>query len=137
MKTKIIKTILPVIFGIFSVLALLVLYNLIGQGINVLIAPDKGFFKYFVPFVIIIAFFIQLTFTLPFWNKFKNQRKVWGLSIIQFTILLCLISGLTFGYLFWEPSLGITELLLVSLDGVIAFTVYWTVNLFTLKQLDK
>lgn len=124
-------------FGIFSVLALLVLYNLISQDINVLNAPDNGFFKYFVPFVIIIALIIQLTMTLPIWNKFKNQRKVWGLSIIQFTVLLCLLSGFAFGYLFWEPSLGITELLLVSLTGFIAFTVYWTVNLFTLKQLDK
>jgi len=137
MKTKLIKTILPTIFGILTVLVLLVIFNLIVQGRNVFNSPDNGFLKYFVPFATIIAMTIQLSLTLPFWKKFKSKRKVWGLTLIQFTGLLCIISGLAFGLLFWEPSCGIKELILVSLTGIIAFTVYWTVNLLTLRQLDK
>lgn len=137
MKTKMIKTILPTIFGILTVLGLLAIFNLIVQGRNVLSSPDNGFLKYFVPLATIIAMTIQLSLTLPFWKKFKTKRKVWGMTLIQFTGLLCIISGLAFGFLFWEPSFGIKELILVSLTGIIAFTVYWTVNLLTLRQLDK
>ncbi|MDI3479083.1 MAG: hypothetical protein PWQ14_229, partial [Rikenellaceae bacterium] len=38
------------------------------------------------------------------------------------------------GLVFWEPNFGIKDLFLVSLTGIVAFTVYWTVNLFTLKK---
>ncbi|MDI3544706.1 MAG: hypothetical protein PWP68_123, partial [Rikenellaceae bacterium] len=61
-------------------------------------------------------------------------KKVWGLTLFQFTALLCIISGLIFGLVFWEPNFGIKDLFLVSLTGIVAFTVYWTVNLFTLKK---
>jgi len=132
-----IKTILPTIFGILTVLGLLAIFNLIMQGRNVFNSPDNGFLKYLVPFAAIIALIIQISLTLPFWKKFKTRKKVWGMTLIQFTGLLCIISGLAFGFLFWEPSFGIKELILVSLTGIIAFSVYWTVNLLTLRQLDK
>mgnify|MGYP001131687537 CR=1 FL=1 len=137
MKTKIIETILPTTLGILTVLGLLVVFNLIVHNGDAFTSPDNGFFKLFVPIVTIIALTIQFTLTLPFWRKFKSQKKVWGLTIVQFTGLLCLISGLTFGLVFWEPNFGIKELLLVSLTGIVSFTLYWTVNLLTLKQLDK
>jgi len=137
MKTKIIKTIFPTIFGILAVLVVLVVFNLIvhnGDGFN---SPDNGFFKLFVPIATIIALTIQLTLTLPFWKKFKSNKKVWGMTLFQYTALLCIISGLIFGLVFWEINLGINELILVSLTGVVAFTIYWTVNLLILKQIDK
>ena len=137
MKSKMIKTILPTIFGILAVLGLLVIFNLVVQGRNVFNSPDNGFLKYFVPFATIIAMTIQLTLTLPFWTKFKRIKTVWGMTLIQFTGLLSIISGLAFGLLFWEPYFGIKELILLSLTGIIAFTVYWTVNLLTLRQLDR
>lgn len=137
MKTKIIETILPTTLGILTVLGLLVVFNLIAHNGDAFNSPDNGFFKLFVPIATIIALTIQFTLTLPFWKKFKSQKKVWRLTLVQFTGLLCLISGLTFGLVFWEASFGISELILVSLTGIIAFTVYWTVNLLTLRQLDK
>jgi len=137
MKTKIIETILPTTLGILTVLGLLVVFNLIVHNGDAFTSPDNGFFKLFVPIVTIIALSIQFTLTLPFWRKFKSQKKVWGLTIVQFTGLLCLISGLTFGLVFWESNFGIKELFLVSLTGIVSFTLYWTVNLLTLKQLDK
>jgi len=137
MKTKIIETILPTTLGILTVLGLLVVFNLIVHNGDAFTSPDNGFFKLFVPIVTIIALTIQFTLTLPFWRKFKSQKKVWGLTIVQFTGLLCLISGLTFGLVFWEPNFGIKELLLVSLTGIVSFTLYWTVNLLTLKKIDR
>lgn len=137
MKTKIIETIFPTLFGILTVLGLLVMFNIIVRNGDAFNSPDNGFFTLFVPIATIIALTIQFILTLPIWKKFKSQKKVWGLKLIQLTGLLCLVSGLTFGLVFWEPNLGIKELLLVSLTGILAFTVYWTVNLFTLKQLDK
>lgn len=137
MKTKIIETILPTLFGILTVLGILVLFNIIVHNGDAFNSPDNGFFKLFVPITTIIALIIQFTLTLPFWKKFKSQKKVWGLTLFQFTALLCLISGLTFGLVFWETNLGINELLSVSLTGIVAFTVYWAINLFTLKQIDR
>jgi len=137
MKTKIIETILPTTLGILTVLGLLVVFNLIVHNGDAFTSPDNGFFKLFVPIVTIIALTIQFTLTLPFWRKFKSQKKVWGLTIVQFTGLLCLISGLTFGLVFCEPNFGIKELLLVSLTGIVSFTLYWTVNLLTLKKIDR
>jgi len=137
MKTKIIETIFPTTLGILTVLGLLVVFNLIVHNGDAFTSPDNGFFKLFVPIATIIALSIQFTLTLPFWKKFKSQKKVWGLTIVQFTGILCLISGLIFGLVFWEPNFGIKELFLVSLTGIVSFTLYWTVNLLTLKQLDK
>jgi len=137
MKTKIIETILPTILGILTVLGLLVVFNLIVHNGDAFNSPDNGFFKLFVPIATIIALTIQFTLTLPFWKKFKFKKKVWGLTLVQFTGMLCLISGLIFGLVFWEPSFGINEFFLVFLTGIVAFTVYWTVNLFTLKQINK
>ena len=134
---KILKIILPTVFGILTVLGLLVLFNLIVNNGDAFTKPDNGFFKYFVPIATIIAMTIQITLTLPLWNKFKIRGKIWGLTILKFTGLLCIVSGLTFGFVFWERDFGIDELVLVSLTGIIAFTIYWTINLFTLRQLEK
>jgi len=137
MKTKIIGTILPTTLGIITVLGLLVVFNIIVHNGDAFNSPDNGFFKLFVPIATIIALIIQFTLTIPFWRKFKSLKKVWGLTLFQFTALLCIISGLVFGLLFWEPSFGIKELILVTLTGIIAFSVYWTVNLLALKQIDR
>lgn len=137
MKTKIIETILPTTLGILTVLVLLAMFNIIINNGDAFNSPDNGFFKLFVPIATIILLTIQFTLTLPFWKKFNTQKKVWGVTLVQFTGLLCLISGLTFGLVFWETNFGISELILVSLTGIIAFSVYWTVNLLTLNQIDR
>lgn len=118
-------------------LGLLVVFNLIVHKGDAFSSPDNVFFKLFVPIATVIALTIQFTLTLPFWEKFKSKKKVWGLTLVQFTALLCIISGLTFGFVFWETNFGINELILVSLTGIIAFTIYWTVNLLTLKLLSR
>ena len=137
MKTKIIETILQTLFEILAVLGILAAFNLVVHNGNAFNSPDNGFFTLIVPIATIIALTVQFTLTLPFWKKFKSRNKVRGLTLIQFAVLLCLISGLAFGFVFWEPSFGINELIMVSLTGVTAFTIYWTVNLLTLRQLEK
>ncbi len=137
MKTKIIGTILPTLLGILSVLVLLLVFNLIMHNGDAFNSPDNGFFKLFVPITTIIALIIQFTLTLPLWEKFKFQKKIWGLTLYQFTAILCIMSGLVFGFVFWETNFGIKELIHLFLIGIIAFSVYWTVNLLTLKQIDR
>jgi hypothetical protein len=137
MKAIIIKTILPTVFGILVVLGLLIIFNLVVYHGDALTKPDNGFFKYFVPIATIIAMMIQVTLTLPFWKKFKARGKIWGLTLVRFTGFLCIGSGLIFGFVFWERSYGINEWIMVTLTGIIAFTVYWAINLLTMKQLDK
>jgi len=137
MASKITKTILPPILGISLVLGLLIIFNLIVNNGDGFSKPDNGFFKYFVPLVTIIAVVIQAYISLPIWNRFKTQKKLLGLSLFGFTGLICVFSGLIFGFIFWEKSLGINELIAISLTGIIAFTSYWSINLLTLKQLDK
>lgn len=137
MKTQIIKTILPTLFGILSVLGLLIIFNIIFHNGDAFTKPDNGFFKFFVPIFVILAILIQFTLTLPIWKKFKSQNKILGFTLIKFTGLICIASGLAFSFVFWERDLGINELILLSLTGIIAFTVYWTVNLSTLRRLDR
>ncbi len=131
------KTILPTVFGVLAVLGLLVVFNLIVYDGDIFTKPDNGFLKYFVPISTIIAITIQAILTIPFWKKFKTQGKILGLTLIQFTGFLCIISGLTFGLVFWERSYGVDEFFLVTFTGIITFSVYWTINLLTLRQLDK
>ncbi len=137
MKVKIVKTILPTIIGIVSVIGLLFIFNLIFNNGSVLYSPDNGFFGFIVPFATICALIIQFILTLPFWEKFKSRRKVFGMNIIQFVTLISIVAGLIFGFVFWERSYGINELILVTLTGVIAFGIYWTSNILTLKRIDR
>ena len=97
MKSKLIKTLLPTLFGVLTVLGILLLIQVILHPGNISIIPDKGFFSLFVPIVTFIALLIQFTLTLPFWKKFKTQKKVWGLKLVPFTIILSVFSGLIFG----------------------------------------
>ncbi len=136
MKT-IIKIVFPVVFGVFGVLALLALFNIFVNNRDVFSVPDNGFLVYFVPATMLIAMIIQIKLTLPLWRMFRTQKKVWGFGIIKFTLLISSISGLIFGFVFWERDFGTGELLAISLTGIIAFSVYWSINLMTLRRLDK
>ncbi len=136
MKVKIIKIILRTILGLLTVLGVLVVLNFIIYDGDAFSKPDNGFFTIFVPISIFIAMIIQLV-SLPFWEKFKSYKKVWGLTLFQFTTILCIISGLIFGLVFWERSFGFGEFIAVSITGIIAFAIYWTVNLITIKQIEK
>lgn len=137
MKTKIIKTVIPSILGILAVQIILAVFNIIVHGGDAFSKPDNGFFTLFVPITTLIAIIIQFTLTLPFWKRFQSRKKVWGLTLIPFTIILCIISGLLFGLLFWERDNGFSEFIAVSLTGIIAFSIYWAVNILTLKQIDR
>jgi len=137
MKTKILNIFFPTTIGILVVLGFMIIFNLIFFNGDAFYFTDNGFLKIFMPIAYAIALITQLTFTIPFWEKFKTKKKVWGLTSIQFISLLCLISGIAFGIVFWETNLGINELFLVSLTGIFVFTVYWIVNLLTLKLLSK
>ena len=137
MKTKIVKTILPTIIGIVSVIGLLFIFNLVFNNGSVLHSPDNGFFGFLVPFTTICALIIQFTLTLPFWEKIKSSRRVFGMNIIQFVTLISIVAGLIFGFVFWERSYGINELILVILTGIIAFGIYWISNLLTLRRIDR
>lgn len=129
------KTVLPPIAGIATVLILLVLINIIFFKATALTTPDRGFFSLFVPFTTVSAILIQLLITLPIWEQFKKRSKFIGFHLVPFTILVIIICGLLFGFVFWEPSLGYSELVAVTLTGLGAFAVYWTVNLLVLKKL--
>lgn len=137
MKAKIIKILLPPIFGVLAVLGILVFFNLVVHNGDAFNSPDNGFFSLFVPIVTLIALIIQITLTLPFWEKFKANQRVWGMTVFQFTSHLCVISGLAFGLFFWDKSFGLKDLVLASITGIFAFALYWAVNLLTLKKMDR
>lgn len=128
-------TIFPVIAGVASVLLVLLIINLLFHSGDVFRHPDNGFLLTFVPFTLFMAFFIQYLLVLPIRKRFLVQKKVWNLTLFQFTALLCVFSGIIFGWVFWERSLGLTEWFWVSLTGLLAFALYWTVNLLIMKHL--
>ena len=136
-KGTLIKTFLPVLSGIFSVLFLLVLYNIAFHNGDAFNKPDNGFFKVFVPLTTLVALIVQFFLAIPIWKHFKSGKKIFGLTLTVFTGVICIISGLIFGLIFWERDLGITEFIAISLTGIVAFTSYWTVNLVTLSYIDK
>ena len=137
MKTKIIETIFPPVCGILAVFAVLALYNLIVRRGDAFSYPDRGFFNLVIPAATLILLIVQYTLALPLWKRFQLNQKVMGMGLIEFTTLVCLFSGMFFGFVFWEPGDGIGELLFITLTGVVAFAVYWAMNLLTLKWLEK
>jgi len=137
MKNKIFQTILPTIIGILTVLGLLIIINLILYKGDFLRSGDSEFFKYFVPIATIFAAVFQRTLILPLWGKFKSRNKIWSMTLLQIITLISIVAGLAFGLVFWEPSYGINDLLVISLTGIIAFGVYFICNLFTLRLFDK
>lgn len=137
MKTTFKKIIFPPLLGIFVVLTLLTIVNFVLFEGDVWSAGDIKFLKYFLPFSVVASIVIQFALTLPFWIKFKSHKKVWGLSIIPFTMIISVIAGLAFGLVFWDKSFGIVDLIAASLTGILAFGIYWTCNLLTMRRLDK
>jgi uncharacterized membrane protein YedE/YeeE len=137
MKTKTVMTILPTIVGILSVLGILFISNLIFEKGSVMHSSDIKFYILFVPITTICALIVQYLLTLRLWDRFKKRERVFGMNLFQFTSLLTIISGLIFGFVFWERSYGIYELIWVTLTGIFAFAIYWTSNLIILIRLDR
>jgi uncharacterized membrane protein YedE/YeeE len=137
MKAKITGTFIPTLTGIFIVLGILILINVLFFGGTVFSTPDNGFFSIFVPIATLIALIIQLLITLPVWARFRSGKKIVGLSLFPFTVIIIIISGLAFGYVFWEPIAGHKELMGITLTGIGAFAVYWSVNILLLYKIDK
>jgi hypothetical protein len=137
MKTKISMTVLPTMIGLVIVLGLLTIFNiLIGNGL-VIQSSDIKFFVYFLPIAIICALIIQYFLTIPLWHIFKIKGKYLGMSLFLFFSLITIVSGLIFGFFFWDTNSGLHELLMIIITGVIAFAIYWASNLIILKRLDK
>ncbi|MBN2669511.1 MAG: hypothetical protein JXR60_09795 [Bacteroidales bacterium] len=137
MKIKFSETIIPPVLGILAVLLTTVIFNVIFRNGNAFCEPDHGFFRVIIPIIALIAITIQFFITIPIWQKYNDSKKILGMSLVLFTSLLCFISGVVFGFVFWEKSYGVTELLLLSLTGIVAFLIYWIVNLQTLIRINK
>jgi len=133
---KLLKIFIPVISGIMSVLVLLFIYNLLFHNGDILQRPDNGFLTLFVPVTLLVALIIQYLLVLPLFSKINPYGKLLGMSMFQLSVVMILLSGIIFGFVFWERDLGISELIWVTLTGIVAFSVYWFVNLFILKNLD-
>jgi hypothetical protein len=137
MKTKISMTLLPSIIGIVAVLGLLFIYNIIFRNGVEMRSSNIKFFTLFVPFTIVCALIIQYLLALPTWKKFKTSGKVFGMNLPLFTIMISLVGGLVFGLVFWERSYGINEFIAVTLTGIVAFAIYWAINIGVIKRLEK
>jgi len=137
MIAVIVKSILPPIIGILTVLGLLFIVNFFLYKEDFSSPGDYKFFAYFVPLATIAGVLIQYDLTLPIWEKYKTLEKVFGLNLIHLTGLISFIGGLVFGFVFWETNTCIIELFILILTGSIAFAVYWLVNLLTLRKLDE
>lgn len=139
MKTKLLKILIPPIIGFLIILGTLILIAFIRVENFQLIESkwDIYFLGILVTIALIIAMIIQSTLTIQVWEKFKTNKKVWGLTIFQLTCLVCLISGLAFGFFFWERMFEINDLLQSILLGLVAFTIYWVTNIISLKIIDR
>jgi len=140
MKTRIINSIVPPIMGILTVLILLIGGTLLftsQTSLTNLFESDKNFYLYLVPATILIGIIIQFALILPILKRLKNNKKIIGLKLIPFTIIISVIAGLAIGFLFWETRFGTTDLLYGTLAAIIAFAIYWTINLLTVQFFDS
>ena len=140
MKTKIINSIVPPILGILTVLILLIGGALLFSSqtnLTYLFESDKNFYLYLVPAIMFIAIIIQFALTLPILKRFKNNKRIIGLKLIPFTIIISIVGGLGFGLLFWETQFGVIDFLYGTLTGIIAFAIYWTINLLIVQLFDR
>jgi Kef-type K+ transport system membrane component KefB len=136
--TKIFKTIIPVILSILTIYGLLEIEAVLRAGklgIETDLHFDSGF--QLVLILTMIAILIQTAFTLPTWNYFRKAKKFLKLTLRQFFTILCVILGISFGFLFWARNLGIQDFFIACLIGFVLSAIYWTVNLVTLNQLEK
>lgn len=136
-KLKTIKAFLPTVLGIGTVLGLLKILNLIMDGGNASSPGDTKFYLYFVPFTLLMAVIIQYLLAAPIWERFKSYPRLFGLTLLQLTGIVSIISGMIFGLIFWEPPTGMIEFGYVTLLGISAFTIYWMINLLSLKLIDR
>lgn len=133
MQIKIMKTVIPVISGGLFVLGLLILLAFIRN-------EHVGFlWSDFLLFggLAVIAMIIQITLALPIWEKYRIKNIFLRLDIFSFTGIISLIGGIVFGIIFWDPMFGIKDLVTGSLYCIIAFIVYWTVNIYVLKLIGR
>lgn len=140
MKTKIINSIIPPILGILTVLILLIGGALLFSSqtsLTYLFERNKDFYLYLVPATMLTAIIIQFALTLPILKRFKNNKKIVGLKLIPFTIIISVVDGLAFGLLFWETQFGVSDLLYGTLTAIIAFAVYWTINILTVLFFER
>lgn len=137
MKKTVLKTFLPTLSGIITVLFILIVINVIFFNATAFKTPDYGFFKTFVPITTTLALAIQFFITLPVWKQFVKKGMFIGMKLIPFTMLVILIFGVTFGFVFWERNYGLRELVATTLTGIVAFTIYWFINITFLRFLEK
>ncbi len=137
MKSKTIQILIPVITGIASVIFTLALYNLIVFQGTAFQQRDNAFWFVFLPIIILIATIFQIVVISQFGKKHISIQQYRFRHIVLLFLMLCLIPGVCTGLLFSESSLGMKELLTLSLWGTGLFIVYWSVNLLILRMLYK
>lgn len=133
MKLPLIYTLLPVILGFTCVLTSLVLYNVCAFDAAVFTAGNYEFFVYFVPALFVLALFYQHFFLQRHWQKYDEGHRFWGLTLVSFILWVSIASGMIFGQIFREESLGLREALKVSATGFLAFFIYYWVNYLSWK----
>jgi hypothetical protein len=137
MKSKIILTVLPCMVGILSVLASLLIYNLVIGNEITMRSPDILFFTVIVPGAFVCAMLIQYLWVIPAWNRFKQHKKLFGMGLIPLIGTLSILGGFVFSFIFWNRNDGIHEWICISITGMITTGIYCISNLFMVKQIDR
>ncbi len=138
MKKRMLKSTIPVILAIMEVVILLAIANYIidpNAFLNISKCENQQFFFVIIPIVAVLGILVQFFIAIPLWNRFRVEKKVIGINLFQFILLITLIGGLVFGFLFWERDYGIIEFWLVTATGVSAIGVYWVANALVMSRL--
>ena len=143
-ENKIRQTIIPPLFGL--IIAFILLYAL-TQVVNQLIHPcdgDETFdFPYLTFYIItffpafLITFLFQSLIALRIWEVYKQRKKIINLSLWQLIFLSSLVFGASVGYWHWQSFHGFIMLLFYIFSITLISIAYWSINLYTLKYLDK
>lgn len=125
---------------VLSILVVWAIFAVEATIHNLIVAPyedSQANYSFFILPVIVISILIQAILINPIWRKFISKRVVFGIRLIPFFTILCVIGGLACGYFLSVKKFGFSDLVLSCLISVVTLTVYMTVNLLALNQLQK
>ncbi len=134
---KALKVFLPVLAG----LSLPFIYDRIDSFLSPPNPEDYGdggmlslwaFSHIMFPITILVLCVFQKTIIIPLYNKVTVKQNFTMTKILINVIIICVVFGLIFGYIFWEPRFGLHDLIISVCIMTGLQLIYWISNILTL-----
>lgn len=131
---KFLSVILPVLAGIIAIWILLKIEAFFHkEEYDGLITHDL---IVLIPLMFVLTF-VQVIFVLPIWKNFLKKGESFTQFANKFTLAFSTISGFCVGLIFWSKQLGVNDLFISVIMGMLLSGLFIFVNLLVLRKIDK